>query len=37
VGDQQLILGVAVPVTWVAGGHDTAAFVYVSYELPFRK
>jgi hypothetical protein len=37
VGDQQLILGVAVPVTWVAGGHDTAAFFYVSYELPFRK
>ena len=37
LGDQQLILGIAVPVTWVAGGHDTAAFFYVSYELPFRK
>jgi hypothetical protein len=26
-----------VPVTWAAGGHETAAFFYVSYELPFKK
>jgi DtxR family transcriptional regulator, Mn-dependent transcriptional regulator len=37
IGEQQLILGVAVPVTWVAGRHETAAFFYVSYELPFKK
>jgi DtxR family Mn-dependent transcriptional regulator len=37
LGDQQLILGVAVPVTWAAGTHETAAFFYVSYELPFKK
>ena len=37
VGDDQVILGVAVPITWGEGERDTAAFVYVSYELPFRK
>ena len=37
LGDKQLILGLAVPVTWAAGGHETAAFFYVSYELPFKK
>jgi hypothetical protein len=37
LGDQQLILGVAVPVTWAAGDHETAVFFYVSYELPFKK
>ncbi|HEV3486556.1 MAG TPA: iron dependent repressor, metal binding and dimerization domain protein [Vicinamibacterales bacterium] len=37
VGDQQLILGFAVPVTWAGGDSDTGAFVYLSYELPFRK
>lgn len=37
VGDHQLILGFAVPVTW--GGDDTekAAFFYFSYELPFKR
>ncbi|HEU4892828.1 MAG TPA: metal-dependent transcriptional regulator [Vicinamibacterales bacterium] len=37
LGDKQLVLGLAVPVTWAAGGHETAAFFYVSYELPFKK
>ena len=37
LGDQQLILGVAMPVTWAAGHRETAAFFYVSYELPFKK
>jgi DtxR family Mn-dependent transcriptional regulator len=37
IGDQQLILGVAVPLTWTADQeHDTAAFFYLSYELPFK-
>jgi hypothetical protein len=37
LGDQQLILGFAVPVTWGEGERDTAAFFYLSYELPFKK
>jgi len=37
-GDKQLILGVAVPITWTADEDaDTAAFFYFSYELPFKK
>ena len=36
--DTQLILGVAVPFTWTGDReHDTAAFFYLSYELPFKK
>jgi DtxR family Mn-dependent transcriptional regulator len=37
IGDQQLILGVAVPVTWGAGEKDTGTFFYLSYELPFKR
>jgi hypothetical protein len=37
IGDRQVIVGLAVPVTWTEGAHDEAAFVYVSYELPFRR
>jgi hypothetical protein len=37
LGDTQLILGFAVPVTWNGGDRDTAAFFYLSYELPFKK
>jgi DtxR family Mn-dependent transcriptional regulator len=37
LGDQQLVLGVAVPVTWGSERLDTAAFFYLSYELPFKK
>ena len=37
-GDTQLILGVAVPITWTGDEDaDTAAFFYLSYELPFKK
>jgi DtxR family Mn-dependent transcriptional regulator len=37
IGDQQLILGAAVPVTWVDGGAEGGVFLYLSYELPFKK
>jgi hypothetical protein len=37
VGDQQIILGAAVPVTWIDGGTETGVLVYLSYELPFKK
>ena len=37
VGEAQIITGVAVPVSWSAGTHDTALFLYFSYELPFKK
>jgi DtxR family Mn-dependent transcriptional regulator len=37
LGEKQLVLGFAAPVRWLAGHHETAAFFYVSYELPFRK
>ena len=37
IGDHQLIVGFAVPVTWGAGETDAGAFLYCSYELPFRK
>jgi hypothetical protein len=38
IGEQQLVVGAAVPFTWSGGGgHDTAAFFYLSYELPFKK
>lgn len=37
IGDRQLIVGIAAPVTWTAGTHDEAAFLYFSYELPFRR
>jgi DtxR family Mn-dependent transcriptional regulator len=37
-GDRQLIVGLAVPITWSSDEDtDTAAFLYFSYELPFRK
>jgi hypothetical protein len=36
LGDHQLVLGLAVPVTW-SDGSDTSAFVYLSYELPFGR
>jgi DtxR family Mn-dependent transcriptional regulator len=37
IGDHQLVLGVAVPVTWVSGDADAGVFLYFSYELPFKK
>jgi DtxR family Mn-dependent transcriptional regulator len=36
IGERQLIIGLALPTSWNAGA-STGAFVYVSYELPFRK
>ena len=37
LGDQQLILGAAMPVTWIDGSAETGFLVYLSYELPFKK
>ena len=37
VGEQQIIIGAAVPVTWIDGGTETGLLVYLSYELPFKK
>ena len=36
-GDQQLVLGAAMPITWVDGSAETGLLVYLSYELPFKK
>jgi hypothetical protein len=36
IGDRQLILGFAVPVTW-GGETEGGAFFYLSYELPFKR
>lgn len=37
VGDQQVILGAAVPVTWVASDSSAGVLLYLSYELPFTR
>ena len=37
VGDRQIIVGCAVPVSWSGDTRDTGAFFYLSYELPFRR
>lgn len=37
VGDQQIIVGVAVPIRWRAGEFSAGMFLYLSYELPFGK
>ena len=36
LADQQVIVGAAVPITFSEDTRDAAAFVYFSYELPFR-
>lgn len=36
VADQQIIVGAAVPVTFSEDTRDAAAFIYFSYELPFK-
>jgi hypothetical protein len=36
VGDKQIVLGAALPITW-SDGRDAGLFVYLSYELPFRR
>jgi hypothetical protein len=37
VGDQQVIVGVAMPISWSGDTQDTGAFFYFSYELPFGR
>ena len=37
IGEQQLIVGAAVPITWVAGETEPGLFLYLWYELPFKK
>ena len=37
LGDHQLILGAAVPVTWVASDASASVLLYASYELPFLR
>jgi hypothetical protein len=36
LGDQQLIVGAALPITWAAGEVEPGLFLYLSYELPFK-
>ena len=37
LGDHQLILGAAIPITWVESNSSAGVLLYLSYELPFRK
>jgi hypothetical protein len=37
IGDHQAVVGLAVPITWADDEIDKAAFLYFSYELPFKK
>lgn len=38
LGDHQLIVGLAAPLTWREGAAmDAGAFAYLSYELPFKR
>ena len=36
-GDKQLVIGLALPVTWIDGRSSPALLTYFSYELPFRR
>jgi DtxR family transcriptional regulator, Mn-dependent transcriptional regulator len=36
-GDRQLVAGAALPITWSGSDADTGLFLYLSYELPFRR
>ncbi|MBI2222362.1 MAG: FeoA domain-containing protein [Acidobacteria bacterium] len=36
-GDHQVVMGLALPVTFYDEGSDAAVLVYFSYELPFRR
>jgi DtxR family Mn-dependent transcriptional regulator len=36
-GEQQLVVGAALPITWSDGASQTGVFLYLSYELPFKK
>ena len=37
LGDQQLVLGAAMPIVWVDGDAEVGLLLYFSYELPFKK
>lgn len=37
LGEHQLIVGAAVPITWVASDSSAGILVYLSYELPFGR
>jgi hypothetical protein len=37
LGDHQLILGAAIPITWVASDTTAGMLLYLSYELPFGR
>jgi DtxR family Mn-dependent transcriptional regulator len=37
LGDHQLILGAAIPVTWAASDTTAGILLYLSYELPFGR
>ena len=37
VGDKQVVAGFAAPISWSADTRVTGAFLYLSYELPFRR
>ena len=37
LGGRQLILGAAVPITWVASDSSAGILLYLSYELPFGR
>ena len=37
LGDKQLVLGAAVPITWVDSESSAGVLLYLSYELPFGR
>lgn len=37
IGNHQLIVGAAIPIVVANSGSDTGLFLYLSYELPFKK
>lgn len=37
VGDKQIVTGFALPISWTGNTRYTGAFLYFSYELPFKK
>lgn len=37
MGDRQVVVGLAAPITRTAGSSDPGVFLYFSYELPFRR
>ena len=37
LGDHQLIVGAALPITWVESDSSAGVLLYLSYELPFKR